>query len=400
MKKVLMVFLIFSIFLSGCSGNFLNRKNTKQANATSGVWLSYNEIGEMLNSSRGLKTELENMVSNCKELGIRNVYIHVRSHCDSLFSSKYFPINDNSKIYDYDVFEYMITELHNNNIKVHAWINPYRVRTTDSDIKKLNPESPVYKWLTDDNAQNDRNVCILGGIYLNPASSEVQALIIKGIREIIDNYSIDGIAFDDYFYPTTNVEFDRLSYEEYKSTAKKALSLDDWRRANVNMLISGCYNAIKSKNENVVFTVSPSHSIKKNYNELYADAKFWVKNGIVDVIMPQLYFGFSYPQEEYRFDNLLEEWKKLSAENKKVKLIISLPVYKIGTDAEADFIEWNSYDDIIARQVDVCYKDNYVDGYVFFSYSSLFSEAEINVKQRENLKQTLESQKYAEVNNG
>ncbi len=395
MKKVLIVFLICIIFLSGCNGDFSNKKTSGKA--TSGVWLSYNEIGEMLSSPHGLKTELENVVSNCNKLGIDNIYIHVRSHGDSLFNSKYFPVNDKSQIYDYDVFEYMITEFHNNNIKVHAWINPYRVRTTDSDINNLNPESPAYKWLTDNDTENDRNVCLLDGIYLNPASDEVQALIINGIREIIDNYSIDGIAFDDYFYPTTNIEFDKLSYEEYKSTAKKALCLDDWRRTNVNSLISGCYNAIKAKDESIVFTVSPSHSIEKNFNELYADSKFWVKNGIVDVIMPQLYFGFLYPQKEYRFDNLLKDWKKLSNENKNVKLIVSLPVYKIGTEAEADFIEWSSNDDIIARQVDVCYNDSSVDGYVFFSYSSLFSEAELNEKQRDNLIQTIKS---AEDNNG
>ena len=398
MKKVLIVLLIFIILLCGCGEDFLNEKT--YGKTTSGVWLSYNEIGEMLSSARGLKTELENVISNCNKLGIENVYIHVHSHCDSLFSSKYFPINDYSKIYDYDVFEYMLTEFHNNNIKVHAWINPYRVRTTDSDINNLNSESPAYKWLTDNDIQNDRNVSLLGGIYLNPASSEVQALIINGIREIIQNYGVDGIAFDDYFYPTTDVEFDRLSYEEYKATAKKALSLEDWRRANVNTLISACHNAIKAKDEDIVFTVSPSHSIEKNYNELYADAKFWIENGIVDVLMPQLYFGFSYPEEEYRFDNLLSEWKKLLRENKKVKLIISLPVYKIGTDSEADFIEWNSCEDIIARQVDICYKDSCVEGYVFFSYTSLFSENELNVKQRENLMQTFKRQKNAEDNNG
>lgn len=395
MKKVLLVFLICIIFLSGCSGNFSNKNACGKA--TSGVWLSYNEIGELLNSSHGLKTELDNMILNCNELGIENVYIHVRSHCDSLFKSEFFPINDNAKIYDYDIFEYMITEFHKNNIKVHAWINPYRVRTTDSDINKLNTDSPAYKWLTDENTLNDRNVCLSDGIYLNPASDEVKALIINGIREIIENYSIDGIAFDDYFYPTTNTEFDKLSYEEYKSTTKKPLSLDNWRRANVNVLISGCYNAIKTKDESIDFTVSPSHSIEKNYNELYADARFWVENGIVDVIMPQLYFGFSYPQEQYRFDNLLKDWKKLSDYNKNVKLIISLPVYKIGTEAEADFIEWNSYDDIIARQVEICYNDSSVEGYVFFSYSSLFSKSELNANQRENLKQTL---KKAEENNG
>lgn len=397
MKRILIAVSIFIILLSGCvradkdySGNLSHR----------GVWLSFYEIGDIMKSSRGLKTELEDVIENCKELNIDNVYIHVRSHCDSVFSSKYFPLNESAKIYDYDVFEYMISEFHKNGIKVHAWINPYRVSTSTSDINEIASESPAYKWLKDENADNDRNVCFYNGIYLNPAESEVQSLIINGVKEIVENYNVDGIAFDDYFYPTANEEFDKISYDEYKANSEKPLALDDWRRTNVNTLISAVYNAIKSEKENAVFTVSPSHSIDRNRDEFYADTEFWIENGIIDVIMPQIYFGFEYPDSKYRFESLLEAWKELVKPHKDIELIISLPAYKIGTDSERDNEEWSDKTDIISRQAQICYTDEKVEGFAIFSYSSLFSEDELNTKQRNNLKEVINSFKLSENGDG
>ena len=126
-------------------------------------------------------------------------------------------------------------------------------------------------------------------------------------------------------------------------------------------------------------------SIEKNYNELYADVKTWVESGCLDAVIPQLYFGFDYPDREFCFDNLLDEWIELSKANTEVELKIGLATYKIGTAAEADREEWNTSEDIIARQAEICYKNGSVSGYVFFSYSSLFSDKELNTKQREKL---------------
>lgn len=393
MRKILIAVLSLVLLLSGCSFESIDSKNNFSSR---GIWISYYEINDMLKSSKGFANELGEVIKNCKEIGIEEAYIHVRSHCDSIFQSDYFPINDNSKIYDYDIFEYIIETLHKDSIKVHAWINPYRVNTATSDINELKPENPAYKWLNDGNTQNDTNVAIYNGIYLNPASKEVQSLIISGVKEIVEKYDVDGIVFDDYFYPTTDEIFDSISYTEYKQSTQKPLSLSDWRRTNVNMLISGCYNAIKSKNKELVFTVSPSHSAETNFNQYYADVEYWVKNGIVDVIMPQLYFGFEYPVEDIRFEKLLKEWKNLIKEKYGVSLKLSLGAYKIGTDSKNDSEEWNNSTDIIARQAEICYKDNRVDGFVIFSYSSLFSKEALNTKQRNNLKDTLENFKFTE----
>ena len=395
MKKIIICLLLSCALLAGCS--YSNCESIPQQSkelpyeniSSSGVWLSFSEINAMLGSDEGFKAEFTKVLENCRTLKIGEIYVHIRSYCDSLYKSEYFPLVKAAEGIDYDVFEYIVSACHAYGIKVHAWINPYRVITSSSDKEALGRDCPAYKWLSDDNTENDKNVCISGGIYLNPAEYEVRELVINGIREVLKKYDVDGIHFDDYFYPTTDPEFDAVSYEKYKSETENPLSISDWRRANVNALISGCYTAVKFYGKDIVFSVSPMASTQKNYNELYADVEAWVESGCIDCIIPQLYFGFDYPDKQFCFDNLLDEWLRLVSENKQVKLKIGLAPYKIGTDAEADREEWNSSEDIIARQAEKCYKNGNVAGYVLFSYSSLASDTSLNVKQRENLSEII-----------
>lgn len=401
MKRIIVMVLMLTLVLTGCAQSFMNEssesKVTEKAEsmkniASSGVWLSFSEINAMLKSTEGFKIQFESVIQNCKSLKIENLYVHVRSYSDSLFKSDYFPMIEETAGYDYDVFDYIVKTCHENGIKVHAWINPYRVTTSSTDVNALNPESPAYKWMNDENPENDINVICYKGIYLNPAEYEVRELVINGIREIIQKYDVDGIHFDDYFYPTTDEEFDKNSYDKYKSDTQNPLSLADWRRSNVNTLIGGCYTAIKFVNKNILFTVSPMASISKNYDELYADVKAWVESGCIDYIIPQLYFGFDYPIAEFRFNNLIDEWKELMECNRDVGLLIGLATYKIGSDSEQDKAEWQSDTDIIERQVEVCHEDERVGGYILFSYTSLFSTDELNSKQRENLSNYIDSE--------
>lgn len=393
MKRIITAVIIISILLSGCGAvntesgtqELQSSAENKVETATGGVWLSFTEIRSMLTSPKGFQNEVAAVADNCNKLGLQNVYIHVRSHCDSIFKSEFFPLAEALASYDYDVFEFMINTFHSKGIKVHAWINPYRVSTASADVSAVRSDSPIHKWLSDDLADNDKNVCIYNGVYLNPAEEEVRRLVIDGVREIAINYQVDGIHFDDYFYPTTDDSFDADSYKVYKQNAAKPLELDEWRRANVNALISGCYSAIKFISKDIIFSISPAASIEKNYSELYADVESWVENGNVDCIIPQLYFGFEYADSKYRFKKLLNDWKELMSSNGEVELLIGLASYKIGTDTEADGTEWQRDTDIIARQVKMCYDDDRIGGYVLFSYSSLMSEEELNTKQRENL---------------
>ena len=366
MRKLLCVMLIL-LLLAGCSPTDTVSNDVKQDYIT-GVWVSYSELDIML--SGDFKAEFDAAVQNCLSRGVTDMFVHIRPFCDSYYPSEIFPLRSSAATQNFDVLEYMIGVCHQNGIKLHAWLNPYRVRTADCDISALPDGNPAKRWLSDEMADNDINVSLVSGIYLNPASSEARALILDGIREIIDNYAVDGIHFDDYFYPTEDESFDKMSYTAYCTDTQKPLDLDDWRRANVNALVSCAYTAIKFKNKDIVFSVSPSASIDENYNKHYADIAAWVSSDCVDYIIPQLYFGFDYPDSDYKFNNLLGTWQKEISET-DTKLLIGLATYKINTQNKPDSAEWANGRDVIKQQIEICKESSGVAGHIYFSYSSM-----------------------------
>ena len=390
MKRLLVLSLILLFILSGC-GKF-DTDNISSAVETgisdreisSGVWLSYLEVNTLLKSENGFKYEFDKVAEKLYQFGINELYFHVRSHCDSVVKSQYFPQTETSQKVDYDILDYVISVCHKKGIKVYAWINPYRVTATHSDISKLPKDSPAIKWLNDGDRQNHRNVVVQNGIYLNPAESEVRKLVVDGVRELLANYCLDGIHFDDYFYPVTDPDFDKISYETYKEATANPLSLADWRRENVNTLIAETHTAIKSSGKNVIFSVSPAAAIEKNYDSAYADVKCWIDNGLVDEVIPQIYFGFNHTDSDFNFPKLLKNWLKF-CKNSKATLKIGLAPYKIGTESNTDGDEWQKNSDILARQVALCRQNSKIGGVVFYSYTSLFSEMQQNTTERNNI---------------
>lgn len=371
MKNFLCIILIL-LTLSGCSPvekSISTEDINSNATYITGVWISYTELDNMLTNG-DFKDNFATAVNNCKTKGITDIFVHTRAFCDSIYKSQIFPLRESVKSYDFDVLEYMINECHAQNIKFHAWLNPYRVKTSDSETDTLPDGNFVKTWLCDDDTQNDTNVCVYNGIYLNPASDEVRQTVINGVREIISGYDVDGIHFDDYFYPTQDEAFDENSYSEYCSQTETPLSLEEWRRTNVNMLISGVYTAIKFTNSDIIFSVSPSASIDDNYNKHYADVAAWIDNSCIDLIIPQLYFGFEYPDNNFKFENLVKDWQKLT-EKSETKLAIGLATYKINTENEPDCTEWSNGTDVITRQIKICQNNSAISGHMFFSYTSM-----------------------------
>ena len=349
-----------------------------------GIWLSFLEINDFLSSKKGFKTEFKKVINDMKSLGITDLYFHIRSHCDSVVKSDFFPQTEKSAGVNFDILQYAIDLCHKEGIRIHGWINPYRVTASHSDVAKLPQNSPAVKWLNESKTQN---VVVMNGIYLNPAELEARKLIVDGVRELINKYSLDGIHFDDYFYPTTDPKFDELSYTTYKNGKKNPLSLEEWRRANVDLLISDTKTAINFSGKKLIFSVSPAANITKNYNDSYADVKGWAEKGYIDEVIPQIYFGFKHTDPKFNFDSLLKEWTDLVA-NSKVTLRIGLAPYKIGTESKTDGTEWMENTDILSRQVKLCRENTRVSGVVFYSYSTLFSDKENNKAERENLLQT------------
>ena len=208
-----------------------------------------------------------------------------------------------------------------------------------------------------------------GKFVVEESYSEVTDLIVNGVKEIILNYDVDSICFDDYFYPTKDKKIDKEAYSAYKNSSGK-MSLFDWRRENVNIMIKSVYSAIKSNNKNITFGISPASDMDYDYSTLYADVIKWSRNeGYIDYICPQIYFGFKNENQPFM------QTTKMWCDNATCKLYVALPMYKSNSEdeyaGESGKNEFKKEKDIVARQITYLSKIDNVRGYYIFSYSSL-----------------------------
>lgn len=385
MKKYIICILCIALLLSSCTfnkENDLDDENEKKSFV--GVWINYNEISEIVSSvenAEQLSIKINSIFDTLIKYNINNIFLHTRAFDDAFYSSNIFTQSNyafNTQNEFFDVLSAFIDCAHSRNIEVHAWINPFRI-SNQSDISKISSKSFAYE-IYSKNQEIEKLIICENGIYYNPIFLDVQKYVLTGIREIIYNYDVDGIHFDDYFYPTTDKKIDEKFYAEYCSSGGE-LTIEDMRREAVNTFISSVYSLCKS-NE-LTFSISPSADIDKNYNEKYADIKKWVTtSGYADYIIPQMYFGFEH--ETMPFEKCIEEWKNL---NSKVKLAVGIPIYKAGkTDlyAKTGSDEWIQNNDIIFRQIQ-CVNQNNFDGYVFYSASYLYNDYDEVRLEKENI---------------
>lgn len=366
MKKITAFIFLMIFALCGCSDT-TEAPQTSSSDEIRAVWIFYSEIS-MINENGGTEKsfteKIGKMLDDCKSINVNNVFVQVRPFADSFYPSKVFPwsrylTGEQGKAVDYDPLKIMVEQAHLRSIAIHAWLNPYRISLTGS----VCDSHPAKKWID----ENSDNVIITdSGTFFNPASAPATKLILDGVREIAENYDVDGIHIDDYFYMSQSEEIDKNDYEKYTSAGGR-LSLDEWRRQNINTFVSSMYNTVKAVNENLTVSVSPAGNVDNNYNTLYADVKKWAsEKGYCDWLIPQIYYGFE--SEKLPFEKAADEWKKLKKE-KSVKLIAGLGAYRVLEENEG---EWVS-EDIILRQIKYAEGAGY-EGYSLFSYSSLFSE--------------------------
>ncbi len=335
------------------------------------MWISYLEFQTMdLSSKESFVNEITQMFQNCKDLGLNTVIVHVRPFGDALYESNIFPASHlltgtQGDELAYDPLSEMISIAHSMSLKIEAWINPYRVRLRDDLPGNISSDNP---------ANNEELTFIIGdGIYYNPALSEVRQMVIDGVLEIINNYDVDGIHFDDYFYPTTDLTIDAQEYLLYQGD----LSQEDWRRENVNILIRDVYSAIKAVDPSITFGISPQGNNSNNYNIQYSDVKLWLStDGYADYILPQLYWGFDYTTSsgstQFQFKNLVDEWAGYER-SENVKLYIGLGAYRIGAgdggSNEQD--EWQTGKNL-ADMINFTRQTQGVSGYVLYRYDNLY----------------------------
>lgn len=382
MKKIILiaVVLVF-IFLTFM---IIEAKATKKQNIynknseTRAVYFSYIEFNSYIKgkNSQESKNNIKIILDNIKNMNLNTVIVHVRPFADSIYKSEYYPISDtilnnNNEVPDYDILDFFITEAHSRDLKIEAWINPFRI-SNDTKLENISVDSIYYKFI------NTNDVMIIDdkGIYLNPASVEVRNLIIDGIKEIVEKYDVDGIHFDDYFYP--NETIDLQSYDEYIKTGG-TMSLDEYRLNNISVLIKDIYSSIKNIKSDVKFGIAPEGNIENNYDKSFLDVnKILSNNGYVDYIMPQLYFGFE--NEIKPFIETINVWNSL-IEVDSIDLIPALAFYKIGTVdtyALSGKNEWIENSDIIKKQVVISRNVSNYDGFSLFRYDYIFNKDKSN----------------------
>lgn len=354
-------------------------------NEMRGMWIStvYNldYPSTPTTDSTKLKSEADEILDSCKAMGINNVFLQVRPNSDALYKSSIYPwsayLTGQQGLApddDFDPLKYWIEGAHSRGMKLHAWINPYRATKVNSSnenaltgIASNNPLAlhPEYAIKYVD-----------GNYYYNPALPEVRQMVINGILEIVNNYDVDGIHMDDYFYPGADFQDDA----SFQQLSGGFTDKGDWRRNNVNLLVLGIKKSIDATGKNVEFGISPAGIwANKSNNPLgsdtagneayyahYADTRKWALEGTVDYIAPQIYWEIGHPKADYK---VLVNWWADTLKNAPAKLYIGIADYKAYNITNTQSVWYGSGE--VIRQMTFNKNTPKVGGEIHFRYKMI-----------------------------
>ena len=394
----LCLFIVLGLYFFALSAGFLDEGNTntpsdeekpaselyeaRNYDKPKAIWLSQFDMKEIYTNAGGQRdiaeytALLERVISNVASMGINTVFIQLRPNGDSIYPSELFPASiyvtgAYGEEHEYDPFQIFLDLAHKEGLSVHAWINPLRCMSVDK-IDLISQKYEIKQWYLRGKDSPLREVS--GYLYLDPAYEEARQLICAGAREIIKKYNVDGIHIDDYFYPTTDESFDS---ESYAAMNTEELSRADFRRAQIDLLVSSIHDTVKEQNPTLLFGVSPSGNNDRNFNELYADVSTWCREGYIDYLAPQIYFGFEHTTRP--FDEVLREFSEL-AQAGDVPLVVGITLEKaqngyegIGDSWAGDgYGEWIAQKNVIKRSLEYVRELDDSYGIALFSYRLLF----------------------------
>lgn len=306
--------------------------------------------------------ELREKLSRLKEAGINAVMFQVRAECDAFYNSSIEPwsywltgIQGKAPEPFYDPLTVAIEEAHALGMELHAWFNPYRaVRNKDA-----------YTLSSDHVSRKHSEWILTFGKYvmLDPGNPAVKNYIASVVAEVVKKYDVDGVHFDDYFYPFSPKikRQDAGSFKKYNNGYK---SIDEWRRYNITSMISQVHDTIKSIKPYVKFGVSPFGIVQNHfagtsgfdsYKNIYSDPLKWINNKFIDYVAPQLYWEIGKPAADYK--SLLKWWSTVAGER---HLYIGLYSSKFMDK------DWKDRSEI-GRQVNLNRVTDNVPGSIFFS---------------------------------
>ncbi|MBP3284251.1 MAG: family 10 glycosylhydrolase [Clostridia bacterium] len=360
-----------------------------------GVWvasvynLDYPSSGTT--DSWTLKQEAIEILDNVHSMGLNAVFLQVRPSADALYASEIFPwskylTGQNGLVPQngFDPLAFWVEEAHKRGIELHAWINPYRItKNGDSEFAAISESSPAKRYPEYVVRYSD------GNYYFNPGIPEVRKLVVEGALEIVRRYDVDGIHMDDYFYPGTSFE-DAATYQKYGA----GLSIEDWRRNNVDLLIQELNTELHKADKDISFGISPfgiwansknnplgsNTNGTESYSSHYADTRKWALNEWIDYIAPQIYWEVGHKSADYK---TLFDWWTNTLKDSKTKLYIGMADYK--TVGAGKSSVWYSGKEI-KRQLTMNNTAKIVSGEIHYRYSSLISESSLSSLLKEEYK--------------
>lgn len=374
--SVVLILQIFNLNSVKTEADSVTNTTAESNQRMSGIWVSttlnLDYPTTKTTNSDTLKSEADTIINNCADMGITDIFFQVRPASDSFYKSDIYPWSQwltgsqgTAPDNNFDPLQYWIDQAHSKGMKLHAWINPYRVTNntnlTINDLAISNPARQHPEWV----------IAHEGKLYFDPAIPEVQNLVVSGVEEIVKNYNIDGIHLDDYFYPGSTFN-DSGSYAKYGNGMDK----NDWRRENVNTLVNNLHNKIKSIKSDVEFGISPVGvwANKKNnplgsdtygsesYYKNYADTRKWAFEGWIDYIAPQIYWEIGNKTIDYKTAVL---WWADTLKDCNTKLYIGLADYKC--DGVAQSSPWYN-GAAINKQIALNKTIDKVSGEIHFRY--------------------------------
>lgn len=312
--------LLLALFLATGVGAQIQQQSPYPKREFRGAW-----IQAVNGQFRGIPTEklkqtLIDQLNSLQGAGINAIIFQVRPEADALYASQLEPwsrfltgVQGQAPSPYWDPMQFMIDECHKRGMEFHAWINPYRVKTSlkselsPNHLYNIHPE-----WFVTYNNQ----------LFFDPALPESRRHICMVVADIVSRYDVDAIHMDDYFYPypAKGMDFpDDASFARYGGGFTNRAN---WRRSNVNILIQKIHETIRGLKPWVKFGISPFGIYRnekndplgsktnglQNYDDLYADVLLWARNGWVDYNIPQIYWQIGHPAADY--ETLVKWWAK------------------------------------------------------------------------------------------
>ncbi|MCX7842090.1 MAG: family 10 glycosylhydrolase [Clostridia bacterium] len=343
------------------------------------------QTSKLVNDAERIQKSREELIvilDRAVEMKLNAVFFQVSPEADAFYKSNIVPwsrylTGTFGKDPGFDPLAFAIEEARKRNLEIHAWFNPYRVSMNTSDATKasLSIEKSVYK----DNPAWVKTS--MNRFVVDPGIPEARQWVINRVMEVVNNYDIDGIHFDDYFYyeQTQGELQDQETFNKYNKG--QFSNLGDWRRNNTYLLVKELSAKIRAAKQWVKFGISPSgvwgnkkdhpdgsntNTTYTNYERCFADTKKWVKEELLDYIAPQIYFSFANARAPY--GELANWWSNL-CKGKKVQLYIGQALYKINDDSDSSFLGANALPEF-SRQLEYNISKPEIAGTIMFRMKS------------------------------